>query len=89
MGITAQASWTYSYTGEKPYQYKHCQWILALVVGLQIASSVMLHPEGGTSLMAYTGSLRPKMVPFSGFGYSGTHSTDNFVCPEENFIFFR
>ena len=26
--------------------------------------------------MAYTGSLRPKMVPFSGFGYIGTHSTD-------------
>ena len=24
----------------------------------------------------YTGRLRPKMVPFSGFGYNGTHSTD-------------
>ena len=24
----------------------------------------------------YTGRLRPKMVPFSGFGYIGTHSTD-------------
>ena len=25
----------------------------------------------------YTGSLRPKMVPFSGFGYIGTHTTDS------------
>ena len=24
----------------------------------------------------YTGRLRPKMVPFSGFGYIGTYSTD-------------
>ena len=38
----------HAYTGEKPNQYKYCQWILALV-GFQIASSVMSHLGGGTS----------------------------------------
>ena len=33
-------------------------------------------PEEVPSIMAYTGRLRPKSVPFSGFGYIGTHSTD-------------
>ena len=47
---------------------------LQLVSRLQVAWCYT--PEEVLPIMAYTGSLRPKMVPFSGFGYIGTHSTD-------------